>query len=113
MPFLTIDTNAEITVTPAMLDELSELAVNILKKPKKYVTVKINSGKIMLFGDSMENIGALVEIKSIGYGDTKPELAEQIKNFAVRNFNAEGLYVGIHFVDMPAANVSHDGKLMG
>ena len=50
---------------------------------------------------------------SIGYGDKKPELAKQLTDFAVRHFKARGLFVGIHFVDMPAANVSHDGMLMG
>ena len=107
MPFITIDTNARTEVTAEMLDELSEIAVRVLNKPKNYVTVKI------LFGDTTENIGALVEFKSIGFGDKKAELARQLKDFAVRRFGAEGLFVGIHFADMPAANVSHDGKLMG
>lgn len=113
MPFITVDTNAEITVTPEMLNDLSEIAVRVLNKPKSYVTVKINSGKMMLFGESMENIGALIEFKSVGFGDKKLELASRLKDYAVQNFNAEGLFVGIHFVDMPAANVSHDGKLLG
>ena len=103
MPFITIDTNARTEVTAEMLDELSEIAVR----------VKINSGAAILFGDTTENIGALVEFKSIGFGDKKAELARQLKDFAVRRFGAEGLFVGIHFADMPAANVSHDGKLMG
>ena len=107
MPFITIDTNARTEVTAEMLDELSEIAVRVLNKPKNYVTVKINSGAAILFGDTTENIGALVEFKSIGFGDKKAE------DFAVRRFGAEGLFVGIHFADMPAANVSHDGKLMG
>ncbi len=113
MPFITIDTNARTEVTAEMLDELSEIAVRVLNKPKNYVTVKINSGVAILFGDTTENIGALVEFKSIGFGDKKAELARQLKDFAVRRFGAEGLFVGIHFADMPAANVSHDGKLMG
>ena len=85
MPFITIDTNANVDVTSQLLDELSNIAVTVLNKPKNYVTVKINSGKAMLFGDSSENIGALVEFKSIGYGDKKPELAKQLTDFAVRH----------------------------
>ena len=42
MPFITIDTNARTEVTAEMLDELSEIAVRVLNKPKNYVTVKIN-----------------------------------------------------------------------
>lgn len=113
MPFITVDTNADVKITPDMLNELGALAAETLGKPRDYVTVKINSGMTMMFGPSMGNIGALVEFKSIGYGDKKPVLAEKIKEFAAKRFNAQGLFVGIHFVDMPAANVSHDGKLMG
>ena len=83
MPFITIDTNARTEVTAEMLDELSEIAVRVLNKPKNYVTVKINSGAAILFGDTTENIGALVEFKSIGFGDKKAELARQLKDFAV------------------------------
>lgn len=113
MPFITIDTNAEVEVTPDMLNEFGAMAAEVLGKPRDYVTVKINAGKSMMFGPSMGNIGALIEFKSIGYGDKKPILAEKIKEFAITRFGAQGLYVGIHFVDMPANNVSHDGKLMG
>lgn len=113
MPFITIDTNARTEVTAEMLDELSEIAVRVLNKPKNYVTVKINSGRQFCLGIRRKNSGQLVEFKSIGFGDKKAELARQLKDFAVRRFGAEGLFVGIHFADMPAANVSHDGKLMG
>lgn len=113
MPFITMDTNADVTVTPEMLDELSNIAVTVLNKPKNYVTVKINSGKNMLFGGDIKNIGALAEFKSIGFGDKKAELAKQLTDFAIRRFQAQGPFVGIHFVDMPAGNVTHDGKLMG
>ena len=89
MPFITIDTNARTEVTAEMLDELSEIAVRVLNKPKNYVTVKINSGAAILFGDTTENIGALVEFKSIGFGDKKAELARQLKDFAVRRFGAK------------------------
>ncbi len=113
MPYITMYTNAYVTVTPQMLDELSNIAVTVLNKPKNYVTVKINSGKNILFGGDIKNIGALVEFKSIGFGDKKRELARQLTDFAMRHFKAQGLFVGIHFVDMPASSVSHDGTLMG
>ena len=92
MPFITIDTNARTEVTAEMLDELSEIAVRVLNKPKNYVTVKINSGVAILFGGTTENIGALVEFKSIGFGDKKAELARQLKDFAVRRYCRAFLY---------------------
>ena len=77
MQVITIDTNARTEVTAEMLDELSEIAVRVLNKPKNYVTVKINRRVGIVFGDSTELMGALVVFKSIGFGDKKAELARQ------------------------------------
>ncbi len=113
MPFVTIDTNVKTTVTDAMLKEVTDMIVKTLNKPESAVTVKINTGMDITFGGSRKNLGALIEVKSIGYGDKKADLAKQLLDFAQMHFNAEGPLVGIHFVDMPANAVSHNGKLMG
>lgn len=113
MPFIIVNTNADVEVSQNMLDDFSNLAVEVLGKQKNFISVMINPKQKMLFGESLQNIGALVEFKSIGFGDKRPLLAAKIKELAVKHFNAQGLFVGIEFVDMSAQNVSHDGKLMG
>ncbi len=112
MPFIVINTNADVKVSEEMLNDFSNLAVEVLGKQKNYISVMINTKQKILFGDSLQNIGALIEFKSIGFGDKRLVLAEKIKELAIRYFDAQGLFVGIEFVDMSAQNVSHDGKLM-
>lgn len=113
MPFVIVNTNADVKVSEEMLNDFSNVAVKVLGKQKNYISVLINTKQNMLFGDSLQNIGALIEFKSIGFGDKRTVLAEKIKELAVKYFDAQGLFVGIEFVDMSAQNVSHDGKLMG
>ena len=113
MPFIVVNTNADVKVSEDMLNDFSDVAVKVLGKQKNYVSVLINTKQNMLFGDSLQNIGALIEFKSIGLGDKREVLAEKLKNLAMDYFDAQGLFVGIEFVDMSAQNVSHDGKLMG
>lgn len=113
MPFVTIDTNVKVNVTDTMLEEVTDIIVKTLHKPENAVTVKINTGVVMAFGGSRKTPGALIEVKSIGYSDKKEVLAQQFLDFAQTYFNAEGQFVGIHFVDMKANDVSHNGVLMG
>lgn len=111
MPYLTIDTNAKIKVGADMLEEAVSLVAETLGKPKSYVIVKINANKDLIAGETVDNVGALIEMKSIGFGDKKAVLAQKLTDFAVQHFGAEGRYVGIHFVDMPANNVAQNGML--
>ncbi len=111
MPYLTIDTNAKIKVSAEILEDAVSLVSETLGKPKNYVIVKINTDKDLIAGETIENIGALIEMKSIGFGDKKALLAQKLTDFAVQRFGAEGRYVGIHFLDMPANDVAHNGML--
>ncbi len=111
MPYLTIDTNAKIKVNADMLEDAVSLVAETLGKPKSYVIVKINVNKDLIAGETVDNVGALIEMKSIGFGDKKAVLAQKLTDFAVQHFGAEGRYVGIHFVDMPANNVAQNGML--
>lgn len=112
MPFITLDTNAKTEVTSEMLAELGQIVVEVMEKPWDSMIVKINTGMKMRFGNVDANVGVLGEVKAVGFGDKKAMLAERIRDFAVQHFGADGKYVGIHFVDMPATNASHNGKLM-
>ncbi len=111
MPYLTIDTNAKVKISAEMLEDAVSLVAETLGKPKSYVIVKINSNKDLIAGETIDNVGALIEMKSIGFGDKKAELARKLTDFAVQRFGAEGRYVGIHFLDMPANDVAHNGML--
>lgn len=113
MPYVTIDTNAKIKASDAMLEELVDIVSETLGKPKVYIIAKINTSKDMICGDNIENIGALIEMKSVGFGDKKVLLTQRLTEFVKQHLGAEGKYVGIHLVDMPAANVAHNGTLLG
>ena len=113
MPFIIVNTNADVKVSEDMLNDFSDVAAHVLGKQKNYISVMINTKQKMLFGDSLQNVGALIEFKSIGFGNKRPVLAEKLKKLAMDYFGAQGLFVGIEFVDMKPCDVSHDGKLMG
>lgn len=112
MPFITIDTNSRIPANVEMLAEVMEKAAKILNKPEDAFVIKINTGKLLLCGPDKKTTGALIEVKSIGFNGKIPELASALTQFAVKHFNAAPKFVGIHFVDMPATNVSHNGQTM-
>jgi len=111
MPYLTIDTNAKVKVSAEMLEDAVSLVAETLGKPKSYVIVQINTGKDLIAGEAVENVGALIEMKSVGFGNKKAELAQKLTDFAVQRLGVEGRYVGIHFLDMPANDVAQNGML--
>lgn len=113
MPFITIDTNAESKATQAELSELVELISATLGKPKDYIVAQINTGKLMSCGANPEIIGALIEMKSIGYNGKIGQLAKDLTDFCVQKFGCDAEAVNIHFVDMPASNVAKGGRTFG
>ena len=113
MPFITIDTNAETKATQTELSELVELVSAELSKPKDYIAAKINTGKLMSCGANPETVGALIEMKSIGYHGKIGQLAKVLTDFGVQKFGCEAEAVNIHFVDMPATNVAKGGRTFG
>lgn len=110
MPFITIDTNSTVPSSKETLAKMVDLVALILNKPKDYIVVKLNTNMAMAFGAEPENIGALIEIKSIGYHGKISELATALTTFCSKNLGAQSRYVCIHFVDMPATNVAQDGR---
>ena len=113
MPFITIDTNAEAKATKTELSELVEVVSAELSKPKDYIAAKINTGKLMSCGANPETVGALIEMKSIGYNGKIGQLAKALTDFCVQKFGCEAEAVNIHFVDMPATNVAKGGRTFG
>lgn len=112
MPFLTIHCNAKVQDTKAFLAEAADFVAAELHKPMSYVIVTLNSNLEMLFGGDENIKSALVEMKSIGFGD-KAALAVKLTDFLEARLDLDKRYINIHFIDMPAANLSIGGNLLG
>lgn len=114
MPFLTIHTNAKLSEEQVqnLLKDGAELVANELHKPMGYVVVTLDNNHHMSFGGNVENIGALVEMKSIGFAD-KIGLAKILTEFIHDRLQADLANINIEFIDMPASTLSIGGRLMG
>lgn len=113
MPYLTIDTNANTEISAEILDKAADLISDVLGKPKEYIVVKINANVPMIFGGNTDNVGALVEMKSIGFGNKKADLAQRLTEFAEKYLKANGRYVCIHFLNMDFSDAAQNGRLFG
>lgn len=115
MPFLTIYTNAELKDqnSSEFLGRASALVAEELHKPKSYVIVNLIRNPDMAFNGSSQYKGALVEMKSIGFGDKK-HLAKLLTEFLFdRLQDIELSKINVELVDMPAATVAIGGSLLG
>lgn len=109
MPFITIDSNSPVKADKKQLAMVMEIVAEVLNKPKDYIIVKINTEKMMMCGSNPDTIGALIEVKSIGYNGKIGDLAARLTNFCNEILNADPRSVAIHFVDMPATNAAQNG----
>ena len=112
MPFLTIHTNAKAENVEVFTTKAAEWIAHKLHKPINYVIVTYDCKSEMCFGGKMENKGALVEMKSIGFAD-KRELAKELTDFLVQELKAQPNFINIEFIDMPASTLAIGGNLMG
>lgn len=115
MPFLIVHTNAKLKDNnpEQFVEDVANLVAQELHKPISYVVVNYNYNPNMSFGGSTGKYGALVEMKSIGFGN-KSGLAKILAEFL--NDRLEGLdlhSVNIEFVDMPASSLAIGGSLLG
>ena len=111
MPFLTIYTNAGAG-NDAVVSDAAELVAKSLSKPLRYVVINLQYNPMMAFDGSVQNKGALLEMKSIGFNN-KTALASALTDFVVERLGAERGLVNIEFVDMPANTVAIGGSLLG
>ena len=112
MPFLTIHTNCKPQNTEIFLQDAAQFVAAELHKPISYVIVTFDYQPQMIFGGDKEIKSALVEMKSIGFADEK-SLAQKLTNFLARELDAEVDFINIHFIDMPAKDLSIGGNLLG
>lgn len=111
MPFVTINTNAE-NKDKHLAEDAAKLVAETLGKPIDYVVATVRCGQNMAFGGSLENKGALIEMKSVGFAD-KAGLARKLSDLAVSRLDVEARFVNIEFVNLAAADVAVNGKLLG
>ena len=112
MPFLTVYTNATKINQKNFVEEISDLVAGELHKPVSYVVVNLQVSQAMAFGGETANRGALLEMKSIGFGD-KNALAEALTKYVTDVTDVERRFVNIQFVDMKAADVALGGRTFG
>lgn len=112
MPFLTIHSNCKPQNTEIFLQDAAQFVAAELHKPISYVIVTFDYQPQMIFGGDNEIKSALVEMKSIGFADEK-SLAQKLTNFLARELDAEVDFINIHFIDMPAKDLSIGGNLLG
>lgn len=112
MPFLIINTNADVKNSETFLEEAASFVASELRKPVKYVIVDLKANQKMVFGGDKEIKSALVEMKSIGFGN-KADLAGKLSDFLADKLGLNKSYINIHFIDMPGADLSIGGSLLG
>lgn len=112
MPFLTIHSNCKPQNVELFLQDAAQFVATELQKPLSYVIVTFDYQPQMIFGGDKEIKSALVEIKSIGFADKK-YLAHHLTDFLAKELNAETDFINIHFIDMPAQDLSIGGRLLG
>ena len=71
MPFLIVHTNAKLKDNnpEQFVEDAANLVAQELHKPISYVVASYDYNAAMSFGGSAQKHGALVEMKSIGFGD--------------------------------------------
>lgn len=111
MPFLTIYSNGAGNDADLLADAAA-LVAEKLGKPLRYVVVNLQMNPAMAFDGSPQNKGALIEMKSIGFGNKHP-LVEALTDFAIERLKVNRELVNIQFVDMPANTVAINGVLLG
>ena len=115
MPFLRVLTNAEIKGgADKVAENAAEMIATELGKPISYVVVTVKQNRTMSFGGKVSNLGVLAYMDSIGFGNHKEALAQQLTEYFVAQMEGvSARNVNIVFNDMPAEDVAIGGSLMG
>jgi phenylpyruvate tautomerase len=115
MPFLSIETNAEISPESAdrLLSAASRAVAAGTGKPERYVLVKIEGGKPLLFSGS-DDPAAFLEVKSIGFPSAGvKELTRSLCEVVTEHLGVPGSRIYIVFEDVKGAMWGHDGETFG
>ncbi len=113
MPYLTVYTNKEPANAAALAEKASQLVAETLHKPVHYVVANIIYNPAMAFGGSVQNHGALIELKSIGLGNKDNVVSELTAFFAEELNIANTHYINMTLTDCPAAYTASAGRAFG
>lgn len=115
MPFLNVHTNIllENIHKERFLEEALEFVSNELGKPQTRTIINYMYNPDILFGPKREDLGALIELKAIGFPQDRAKLAKNLTNFIYEKLEADMDHIEIEFVDMPASTLSIAGQLKG
>lgn len=113
MPYLTVYTNKEIKNGAEIAEKAAMLTAQILHKPVTYVVANVIYNPQMSFGGKSDNMGALVELKSIGLGD-KDKFVADMTEFLAENIGIENKeFIAMALIDAPAAYTACAGRTFG
>lgn len=115
MPFLRVYTNAKSVIShEEFVEKAAELVAKKLGKPLGYVVVVLGHPQAISFGGKCSSKGVLAYMDSIGFGNHKADLAQNLTDFFKQNLaDVDDCNINISFTDMPASNVSIAGNLLG
>ena len=113
MPYLTVYTNADINNAAELAEKASLLTAEVLHKPVGYVIANIIHNPAMAKGRRKKNKGALIELKSIGFGDKDKAVFELTNFFAKELGITQTQYINISLTDCPAAYTASAGRTFG
>jgi len=101
MPYLKIQTNREVADRDLLMKEMTDLLMDLLAKPEKYIMIAVEPVTDMYFGGNNEP-AAFVELKSIGFPpDSTPKLSEAICKLLQMQLGISPERVYIEFSDAP------------
>lgn len=113
MPYIKLNTNAQINDKSRILRKLSKLAAQETSKPESYVMIEVYDNLTMLFAGKDEPL-AFLECKSIGLTEKQAKsLSAAISQLLKTELNIESLRIYIEFSNAPAAFWGYNGSTFG
>ena len=113
MPYMMIQTNAEIADPDALMSRSSVFLSEKLGKPESYIMIALKPKTDMLFAGTSE-VSAYVELKSIGLTDARTsELSESLCGFLSKELSVSADRIYVEFAGVPAAMWGWNNRTFG
>ena len=110
MPYIKIETNADVKDSSGLLKKLSSTAAKGIGKPESYVMTSFSPVQEMTFGGSSDD-AVFIECKSIGLSqDMTKDLSAILCNFCKDELNVPENRVYIEFSNAEGAMWGWDGR---